>query len=306
MIKKKLCNNCESAEHSLNECPLPLCSYGIINIKFTGDIKKYQDIIKKDLSNKENVLNIERFINDPEKIKLIDPNVLKQVRENLLFLMVSRKNSLGYIDFIRGKYDKDNFREIKYLFEQMTEIEIKNIITKSFNFLWNDIWKKSAYKQSFKENAIISQEKFDYVLKYYNLESIKPLFPFPEWGFPKGRKNYNEEDINSAKRECREETGLTDSEINVLESIEIFQELLTGTDGKRYKHIYYLSIVSKERYLHYNNKNNHFVEIEDIGWFNINNLMTLIRSYHVRKIEIIKNIINYISYYISRINIKEL
>ena len=47
--------------------------------------------------------------------------------------------------------------------------------------------------------------------KEYNLKSLidesKTNWKMPEWGFPKGRRNYQENDISCALREFEEETG---------------------------------------------------------------------------------------------------
>ena len=55
---------------------------------------------------------------------------------------------------------------------------------------------------------------------FYNIESLinnsKTNWITPEWGFPKGRRNYMETDNSCAIREFNEETGYVecDYEIN--------------------------------------------------------------------------------------------
>ena len=52
----------------------------------------------------------------------------------------------------------------------------------------------------------------------YNLESVidesnsQHCWTEQEWGFPKGRRNFQESDIQCACREFEEETGLTDKD----------------------------------------------------------------------------------------------
>ena len=41
----------------------------------------------------------------------------------------------------------------------------------------------------------------------------------PEWGFPKGRRNFNETDLNCALREFNEETGINMKSIKLLEKL---------------------------------------------------------------------------------------
>ena len=38
----------------------------------------------------------------------------------------------------------------------------------------------------------------------------------PEWGFPKGRRNYQENDIDCATREWEEETGYSRNQIKMV------------------------------------------------------------------------------------------
>ena len=54
--------------------------------------------------------------------------------------MVQRKHSLGYMEFIRGKYNINDIENIKYLLEQMTPEELQNINNNNFDYLWNMLW----------------------------------------------------------------------------------------------------------------------------------------------------------------------
>jgi 8-oxo-dGTP pyrophosphatase MutT (NUDIX family) len=45
------------------------------------------------------------------------------------------------------------------------------------------------------------------------LNEIKEYWDTPEWGFPKGKKNRNENDRECAIREFREETNIESHEI---------------------------------------------------------------------------------------------
>ena len=65
------------------------------------------------------------------------------------YLMICRKDTLGYIDFMRGKYKigKDSLHTDSYnkncimnMLKQMTVHEKERIQNKSFDVLWKDIW----------------------------------------------------------------------------------------------------------------------------------------------------------------------
>ena len=58
----------------------------------------------------------------------------------------------------------------------------------------------------------------------------------PEWGFPKGRRNYKEKDLECALREFEEETGIQKSSLTIIKNLNPFEEIFTGSNLKSYKH----------------------------------------------------------------------
>jgi len=65
-------------------------------------------------------------------------NPLKNnVRE---YLLIRRKDTLGYVDFMRGKYSIYNKKYILNMIKQMTNDEKWGLITQPFSKLWNDLW----------------------------------------------------------------------------------------------------------------------------------------------------------------------
>ena len=55
-------------------------------------------------------------------------------------LLINRKDSLCYIDFIRGKYDIDNIKYIQILIDKFSNTEKENIILYDFETLWKKLW----------------------------------------------------------------------------------------------------------------------------------------------------------------------
>jgi len=307
--KKIFCLNCGKLNHTISTCTFSTSSFGVINLKFTGKFEKYNYIFKnkyiiKDTKPDINKINMFWFNN-----KNLDKDcndLIKELKDSILFLLVSRKNSLGYIEFIRGKYKIDDICTIKHLFDQMTENEITNIITNDFDFLWCELWKKSSRNKIYEKEYEISSEKFK-LLKETLLETIKtyrPKYPIPEWGFPKGRRHYMEKDITCAIRECCEETSLNKSEINVLDRIYPLVEEFKGTNGIDYRNVYFLSIIDNPRELYADTTYEQNIEIGFLGWFKYNKVSNLIRPYHTEKKKIIDDIIKFIAYNISYLEIK--
>ena len=56
------------------------------------------------------------------------------------FLMIRRRHTLGFIDFMRGKYSINDKSYIINMFIQMTVHEKNNLKNMTFEELWADIW----------------------------------------------------------------------------------------------------------------------------------------------------------------------
>ena len=75
-------------------------------------------------------------------------------------LLIRRKNSLGFVDFMRGKYNINNFRYIVNLFNKMSNEERQLILTRDFQYLWKYLWGSNINNQ-YKNEERVSQEKLN-------------------------------------------------------------------------------------------------------------------------------------------------
>ena len=64
----------------------------------------------------------------------------KNEDNEIQYLMIRRKDTLGHIDFIRGKYSVKNKHYILNMLNQMTEDEKTRIKEGNFDELWNHVW----------------------------------------------------------------------------------------------------------------------------------------------------------------------
>lgn len=211
------------------------------------------------------------------------------VNDKIQYLMIRRKDSLGYVDFLRGKFNQYNDFHLKNIISEMTDEEIVNIQTKEYPYLWNKLWEKEDEKCD-KKNL----EKFNFVKNQKSHLLVENNFKWkePEWGFPKGRRNNRENDFDCSMREFEEETGFKNDKLIILKNIGYFEEVFTGSNMKSYKHKYYLCKMNLEDT--YSNKFQKS-EIGDMKWFSFNECLEHIRSYNVeKKIMLIKinNILN--------------
>ena len=105
----------------------------------------------------------------------------------------------------------------------------------------------------------------------------------PEWGFPKGRRNNKEKNIDCAKREFEEETNFCCQDYFIL-NMSPLEETYLSTNSSKYKHIYYISQSIDKKNLEIDTNNHHMnTEIGDIGWFNIDESISKIRDYNIDK-----------------------
>jgi ADP-ribose pyrophosphatase YjhB (NUDIX family) len=78
------------------------------------------------------------------------------------YLMVRRKDSLCYVEFIRGKYALQNQPYIVKLFENMTPDERERIRTCDFDSLWYSFWQADCNKNYMKEYHC-AKDKFEHL-----------------------------------------------------------------------------------------------------------------------------------------------
>jgi 8-oxo-dGTP pyrophosphatase MutT (NUDIX family) len=319
-IKGKLyCSNCGKIGHVYKNCTEPIISFGVINFLILTDDTNVVNRIENELSINDGLdndgLDNDGLNNDNKYdittnsigIKIDDDLDIKTFStyvNNIKFLMIRRKHSLGYVEFIRGRYNVENVDGIIFLFRQMTSKEITRIGANNFDYLWNNLWHSNKYKNNYQNEYNISKNKFNKLkyteneeslnLKFY-IENITPTWENAEWGFPKGRRNSQESDIMCAIREFQEESGFKDGEYVVLDKICPIHENLIGTNGIHYKHIYYptISVTDRTPFINIDNRLQSD-EIGDIGWFTYEESINLIRPHHIDRKKLLSQLYTYI------------
>lgn len=292
MIFNVPCDNCGTIGHDYKHCIEPITSWGIILVKLldTNNGKNNTAVDIKQFDGSDGIA-----INS-----LGDLDTASKCMSSLRFLLVRRKHSLGFTEFVRGNYKKDNITGIIYLFQQMTPSEIKDISELEFDMLWDNFWSGDAKKKKYNiKQYTESKYNFDCLKKQIMVElpldfyvkNVKPLYTYPEWGFPKGRKTRGEGDIDCAIREFCEETGYNQTDIKIISNVKPIIENIIGTNGKSYRHVYYLAEDISNNVPAIGEKNNN--EIGDIGFFSYEETSRIFREYHIEKKNIAKNIFMY-------------
>lgn len=215
--------------------------------------------------------------------------------------MIQRKDSLSFMEFVRGKYEPQDHTYISKLLSHMTIQERSMLMEKSFEELWNHIWFQKAIQRhtaDFDE----ARRKFQQLRSGtpgasgtppHTLESLvtNTTTPYtePEWGFPKGRRRLREEDVICAVREFCEETGFVPKDVRVCDHIKPFEEVFYGTNAILYRHVYFIAelISNKEREVVIDPSNiSQAREVQQARWFSSEEVLDHIRTHNLERKEL--------------------
>ena len=270
-----VCANCGGFGHVYKNCNHPVTSYGIICFRLVFD----------------------------ETRNCVYPE----------YLMVQRKDSLSYVEFIRGKYAVDNKNYLFSLFSNMTHQERQKIKNTDFDTLWKELWQIQECN-AFQKDYINARIRFNFLKRGCKMELESPqavnengtitvFFDLNyiidnteckledcEWGFPKGRRNINEQDFTCAMREFREETGVNTRYVQIIKEQKPFEEVFSGSNKVRYKHIYYLAMSTDNAQTLPSWTKSVLKEIKDVQWFTYDEAQKRIREYNVERKELFKRV----------------
>jgi len=200
------CNNCGKRGHVFKTCTDPIISYGVI---------------------------------------LIDQPSLP-LKNDVKILMVRRKDSMAYTEFIRGKYDIEDLGYVKTLLSNMTSIEHNILKVTSFDEIWTNHW--GVGRDHHSREFELSKERFNQ-LNITELTEGMTGYPESEWGFPKGRRAPRESDMECAIREFSEETNIPRETYTICKNL-LLSETFVGTNGTPYKHEYFIALLREPESIH--------------------------------------------------------
>jgi len=263
---KLICRNCGKPNHHIKDCYEPKTSFGIILYKF--------------------------------------------INRKLKILLIKRRNTLGFVQFVRGQYNIHKIDYLQKLFNVMTNEEIELIKNRSFRFLWNYLWKTRMDIEIVpSHDYVISLKKYNTVteginidVRNYNLDTFiknrTSNYIDQEWGFPKGRKNKKETNIETAIREFTEETGISEKSIKTIN--KKFIENYISYDDVEYKNVYFLAKYngSETEFNVSDDMREQFAEVSAIKFFGIEEAHNIIRGYSCKKKLIVKLVEKYINSYL--------
>lgn len=276
----KHCSNCGQPGHSYRDCQSPITSFGTLLFRINNSGWSQEAVISKTAHSITG---------------------LEGVTDQLEVLLIQRRDSLGYVDLLRGKYSIHDVEYIKKQIAGMTDVERQKILTRDFDELWAEMWGSESNDIQYKKDKENSRNKLMALREGITLDvsgTMATLGDFiqqtnlhwetPEWGFPKGRRDGSELDLDCALREMREETGLTNDDIVVISNLEPLSETFFGSNRVHYCHKYFVIFVPDGSKVKFDAMNPHMRrEIGALGWFSLNQALEKIRSENNEKREVL-------------------
>lgn len=241
-------------------------SKGIPTKKFTfGNIKPYDMKTLKCIKSFGIILFTKNNILSKSKSELLEQNknwrneiyfgkgepyssdLYTNKKNELTYLIYQRRDTYGFMDFMRGLWNDD--KKMFFLLSMISKDERKRLLNYNFDELWEDLWMSHspdptgiyiAGRERARKKFNMVREK---VLAYLNDPNNNVVCDSP-WGFPKGKKNSREGDIECAKREFFEETKIDPSNINILPELGTIIERYVADNDKYYTTFYYIAETS--------------------------------------------------------------
>ena len=204
--------------------------------------------------------------------------------------MIQRKDSICYIEIIRGKY---TLKTLSVLTDRISNRELNDIKTKSFDELWKKLWlldsiQDTKYMREYERSKLLFE-----TIDKSKLKSTK--YEETEWEIPTGTKNKRELNYVSAKRELEEETNIKPNDYELIINISPLVEEFRGENDVNYRNIYYIGICKNKENVKLNLDNRQqILEIKNVEMYDRETAKSKIRDYNLSKIEIIDKIFDFI------------
>lgn len=230
----------------------------------------------------------------------------KKINNEIKYIMIQKKDTISYIEFIRGKYDINNLNYLKMLFSSMTHKEKRDLDTLDFREIWGNLWSSASNDSKFQREYHKSVQKFNRLKAGFTLAKLDGSLQFvdikhlinissstseQEWEFPKGRRKLHESDIDCSIREFCEEVGLSER-IFIHDVNKQYEEIFQGSNNIRYRNIYYIAqFIGDESLIKFDSSNAQQVkEVRDVSWFSYAEVLRNMNRKAPEKVELFKRI----------------
>jgi len=294
MTSNNFCNNCGKQGHQFHQCKLPITSYGVVLFRSGEKGIQFLMIRRKDsfgyidvIRGKYSPYFVEQLQNSVDEMSMGEKQRLLELPFDKLWKMMWGDNNMA------------NYRNEETLSLKKFEM-IKNGIRIGPNpfsplsgalpLMASPLMALPLTSSPLTASPLNSLSN-DKISLQQMIENSKTQWEETEWEFPKGRRNYQERDIDCALREFEEETGLSKKYISIIENVLPFEEIFIGSNHKSYKHKYFLAYLNEN----IEEQGNTFPyyqqsEVSKIEWKSYEQCLEVIRPYHLEKKKMIQNI----------------
>ena len=168
---------------------------------------------------------------------------LRNIEGRAEVLMVRKPVTYAFNEFLRGKYNNMGNELLCGIFNKFTSQEVRATLTLDFSHMWQMAFNKEHRRYSSKLSS------FEY--RFIRRDAGKQLCTMLRdhggleetiWEFPKGHQISGQETItDAALRELREETGVTEDDVNLLHDVRPYMESFVD-QGVTYKNQYWYAV----------------------------------------------------------------
>ena len=208
-------------------------------------------------------------------------------------LMVRRKDSMAFTEFVRGKYDPSNPDYVRNLIENMTKSEIVRLLNEPFEHIWTKMWTDRRDHE-----LIVARERFEAVKPI--LATTTSVYEEAEWGFPKGRRMRCETDTSCAEREFWEETNILRRSYVIASGVQL-EETFVGTNNVPYQHRYLVGLIAGPFDIHQKFTDMQRREISAIGWKTLSECMAITRPHYIQRRDILEQLVRIVQVFEVRL-----
>jgi 8-oxo-dGTP pyrophosphatase MutT (NUDIX family) len=203
--------------------------------------------------------------------------------------MVKRKDSMAYMEFIRGKYEMGDPAYYERLVGNMTIPEQNSIVSEEFDTLWTRLWGQGRDTHSAEYE--ISKSKYYQLDRADIIRRNRSKYSDPEWGFPKGRRARGETDSECAVREFFEETNISPEAYTLHPNLK-FVETFRGTNNVLYRHIYFVALLRDSKIVNLKQKLTFMQskEVSEVDWKSMSECRSIIRPHYTERIALMSDV----------------
>lgn len=199
-------------------------------------------------------------------------------------LIVKKRISYAFADFVLGKYNRHDNENLRYLFSRMTNDEKIEILKNDFESLYYKlnlqkppkIYPIDMYAPAYLiddinqyyelKNYLRKKNYFDNLMADKDVRSLikNSLSSGVIYEIPKGRQIKNEMPLDSAVREFQEETKIKKDSYNIISDKTITYSFIS--DNTKYVINYYVAYTDCQNIIKLNFNSEQISEIDEIKW----------------------------------------